>query len=103
MGPVKQWVDQQVNEPLTVTVYPGADGGFTMYEDDGRTFDYRRGEWMGVEMTWRDSARSLSLRLARGSRMRLPSPRPVEARVIDGGARTITFHGKPMTVTLSRL
>jgi alpha-glucosidase/alpha-D-xyloside xylohydrolase len=102
LGPVKQWVDQQVDGPLTVTVYPGADGVFTTYEDDGRTFAYRKGEWMGLETTWRDSSRTLSLRLARGSRMRPPSPRRIVVRAIDGQERTIMFAGKPIEVTLPR-
>ena len=53
----------------------------TIYEDDGKTFDYRKGEWMGIEMAWRDAARTLTLRLARGSRMLPPTPRPIEVRL----------------------
>ena len=42
MGPVKQYTGEQVDGPLTVHVYPGADGAFLLYEDDGQSFDYRR-------------------------------------------------------------
>lgn len=38
MGPIKQYVDEPVDAPLSVTIYPGADGAFELYEDDGRTF-----------------------------------------------------------------
>jgi hypothetical protein len=57
---------------------------------------------MGLETTWRDSSRTLSLRLARGSRMRPPSPRRIVVRAIDGQERTIMFAGKPIEVTLPR-
>ena len=67
LGPVKQYVDEPVDGPLSIVVYPGADGAFTLYEDDGKTFDYRRGEWMRIVMSWNDAARRLSLRLAPGS------------------------------------
>jgi hypothetical protein len=40
-----------------------------LYEDDGKTFDFRRGEWMGTRLTWDDKSRSLSIALAKGSRM----------------------------------
>jgi len=40
----------EVDEPLALTVYPGADGSFNLYEDDGASFNYRRGEWTGIEM-----------------------------------------------------
>jgi alpha-glucosidase/alpha-D-xyloside xylohydrolase len=102
-GPIKEWVEQAVDVPLTVTVYPGADGSFTLYEDDGRTFAYRKGEWMGLEMTWRNRDGVLTLRLARGSRMRSPSPRRLDVRIAGSdGARAITFSGKPIDVKLSR-
>src|SRR5688500_1210882 len=48
LGPVKEYVEQQVSAPLRVTVYPGADGAFAIYEDDGRSFAYRRGDWMQI-------------------------------------------------------
>ena len=47
MGPVKQYTAEKVDGPLAVTVYPGADGAFLLYEDDGSSFNYRKGEWMG--------------------------------------------------------
>ena len=56
-GPVKQYVDEPVDAPLSVVVYPGADGIFLLYEDDGRSFAYRKGAWMGLEMAWRDRDR----------------------------------------------
>ena len=50
MGPVKQYTSEKVDGPLTVTVYPGANGSFLLYEDDGSSFNYRKGEWMGLQM-----------------------------------------------------
>jgi alpha-glucosidase (family GH31 glycosyl hydrolase) len=41
LGPVRQYVAEKVEGPLTLQVYPGANGAFTIYEDDGSTFDYR--------------------------------------------------------------
>jgi len=54
LGPVKQFVSQQVEEPLSISIYPGADASFVLYEDDGRSFNYRIGEWMGIVMEWND-------------------------------------------------
>ena len=101
MGPVKEWVEQSVDGPLSLTIYPGANGAYTLYEDDGRTFNYRRGEWMGVDMTWSDRARRLTLRLARGSRALPPMPRTIEVRIAGTSVtRTRRFEGRPLTVTL---
>ncbi|MBZ5586373.1 MAG: DUF5110 domain-containing protein, partial [Acidobacteriia bacterium] len=97
LGPVKQYADEQVDAPLAVTVYPGADATFLLYEDDGRSFNYRKGEWMGVEMAWNDARRVLSLRLARGSRMLPPLRRNLEVK-LGGARRTLVFEGKPAEV-----
>ncbi len=102
MGPVKQYTDEPVTAPLTLTVYPGADGtSCTLYEDDGQTFDYRKGAWMGIAAQWRDAGRRLTLSLAPGSRMLLPTRRPLEIRVVGRtGARLVTFDGKTIEVKL---
>ena len=55
LGPVKQYADEPIDEPLTLVVYPGADGTSSLYEDDGRSFDYQRGAWMRIAMGWRDA------------------------------------------------
>jgi alpha-glucosidase/alpha-D-xyloside xylohydrolase len=101
LGPVKQYVDESLDGPLTLVVYPGADGASSVYEDDGRTFAYRNGDWMRIEMTWRDSDRRLSLRLARGSPMRPPLERTIVVRAAgESKTRTVAFAGRPVEVRL---
>ena len=101
LGPVKQYSEEPVDGPLSVIVYAGADGAFTLYEDDGRTFAHREGERMRVEMTWREAARRLTLSLAPGSRMRPPASRPVEVRVAgETTTRAVVFDGRPLDVEM---
>jgi alpha-glucosidase (family GH31 glycosyl hydrolase) len=100
-GPVKQYVDEPVDEPLSLVVYPGADGAFTVYEDDGRTFNYRRGEWMGMDARWEDTARRLTLRLAPGSRMLPPLRREIDVRVAgEESSHRVVFAGRPVVLML---
>ena len=100
-GPVKQYVDERVDAPLSVVVYPGANGVFSLYQDDGRTFEYRKGAWMRTELSWNDATRVLSIRLAPGSRMLPPAQRPIEVRVAgETSTRSIVFAGKPVDVKL---
>jgi alpha-glucosidase (family GH31 glycosyl hydrolase) len=101
LGPVRQYSDEPVDGPLTLVVYPGADGSASLYEDDGKTFEYRKGEWMRIEMGWRDRERRLSLGLARGSRMRAPAKRRIEVRLAGQRAtRALVFEGRPVEVRL---
>jgi alpha-glucosidase/alpha-D-xyloside xylohydrolase len=74
MGPVMQYTDEIADPPLEITVYSGADGAFDIYEDDGRSFEYKRGEWTGISLKWVDATRQLTASLTPGSR------RPAKAR-----------------------
>ena len=100
-GPVKQYVDEVVDEPLTLVIYSGADGSSTWYEDDGRSFAYRTGAWMKVTMTWRDTARRLTLELAPGARMLPPAQRQLVVRVAgETATTTVTFEGRRLEIDL---
>jgi alpha-glucosidase/alpha-D-xyloside xylohydrolase len=100
-GPVRQYVDELNDEPITITVYPGADGSSSLYEDDGKSFDYRRGAYMRMRMTWRDRERRLSLALEPGSRMLGVAPRRFEVRVAGTNvAKSVQFSGRPVDVRL---
>ena len=101
MGPVKQYVDEVVAGPLRLVVFPGADGTTSVYEDDGRSFDYREGQFMRIAVTWRDAGRRLTLTLTPGSRMLPPGSRDIEV-VLAGqtAGKPVTFRGKPVEVRL---
>jgi alpha-glucosidase (family GH31 glycosyl hydrolase) len=98
LGPVKQFSAEKIDEPLTISIYPGADASFLLYEDDGTSFEYRQGEWMGTQMAWDDTRKILGLRLAPGSRMSSPKSRAIKVQ-LAGVARNITFDGKPVEVS----
>lgn len=95
LGPVKQYAEEKMDGPTDLGIYTGADGRFLLYEDDGRSFNYRRGQWMGIQMIWNDGARTLQLSLAPGSS--LLGVRHFRAKA-DGVERAIDFQGRPVTV-----
>ncbi|HEX4486470.1 MAG TPA: TIM-barrel domain-containing protein [Terriglobales bacterium] len=97
LGPVKQYVEEKVEEPLSLSIYPGADGAFLLYEDDGKSFNYRRGEWMGTKLSWDDNRRVLTLKLAEGSRMLAPMRRKIEVKLVEN-FQTVEFAGRPVEV-----
>ncbi len=97
-GPVKQFTGEIVEEPLSVSIYPGADNSFLLYEDDGSSFNYRKGEWMGIQMAWNDARRILSLHLEPGSRVLSPASRAIVVQVA-GATRNVTFNGRPIQVS----
>jgi hypothetical protein len=99
MQPVKQYTAEQVDGPITLQVYSGANGAFTLYQDDGSTFNYRNGEWMGIEMSWNDRRHRLNLRLADKSRMLPWLSRKIEIHLqAEKTSRLIVFNGPPLEV-----
>jgi alpha-glucosidase (family GH31 glycosyl hydrolase) len=97
LGPARQFSGEKIDKPLVLTIYPGADASFLLYEDDGRSFNYRQGEWMGIEMTWTEAERKFSLRLAPGSRMLSPTSRAITVKLANV-QRNIEFKGQPIEV-----
>jgi alpha-glucosidase/alpha-D-xyloside xylohydrolase len=99
LDPVRQYVDEAVDGHLTLLIYPGADAAGSLYDDDGKTFNYRKGEWTRVEWSWRDRERRLLVRLAPGSRMLPRARRPIEMRVAgEQTTRRAAFDGSPIEV-----
>ena len=99
LGPIKQFTNEKVEAPLALQIYPGADGSFLLYEDDGLSFDYRKGQWMGIQAGWNDRERRLTLRLAAGSRMLPPQRREIEVRLASvKTGRPVVFTGKPLAI-----
>jgi alpha-glucosidase/alpha-D-xyloside xylohydrolase len=96
-GPVKQYTEEKVDAPLTVTIYPGADGSFQHYEDAGNGFAYKKGEWMGLDLAWTDARKTLSVRLARGSK--LLGKRELEIKM-GKATKQATFDGRVIQVKL---
>ena len=63
LDPVRQFTAQSISEPTTLRVFPGGDGDFTLYDDDGQSLGYRDGSdprisWISVR--WDDRARTLT-------------------------------------------
>jgi alpha-glucosidase/alpha-D-xyloside xylohydrolase len=101
IGPPRQSTTEPADGPLTMTVFPGADSVSFLYQDDGESFGFRNGEFVRIEMQWEDTARRLAIRLASGARMLRANPITLSIKVVDSNqARTVTFKGDPLSVTL---
>jgi alpha-glucosidase/alpha-D-xyloside xylohydrolase len=64
LDPVRQYTGERVTEPTTLRVYPGANGTFTLYDDDGQTLGYRDGSdpaTVWLRMNWDEANRRLVL------------------------------------------
>ena len=66
MGPFLQYTDEKKPDPLEIRVYPGADGDFTLYEDEGDGYGYEKGERAEIPFRWDEGRRTLLIGARKG-------------------------------------
>ena len=67
VGPEMEWSDEKPADNLLLVIYAGADASFTLYEDDGLTYAYEKGEYSRIPLSWDDAARTLTVGDREGS------------------------------------
>ncbi len=61
MGPFLQYASEKPADPIELRIYPGADGSFTLYEDENDNYNYEKGIYATIQFTWDDINRILNI------------------------------------------
>ncbi len=64
-GPDVQYATAKA-DPIELRIYPGADGHFVLYEDEGDNYDYEHGKYATIPISWDDSRHMLDIGKRRG-------------------------------------
>ena len=94
----------QATDPIELRVYPGADGDFTLYEDEGDSYRYEQGAHATTAIHWDDTHRTLTLAARNGSYKGMPAEHTfnviivVEGHGVGGGVtakadKTVHYSG----------
>jgi alpha-D-xyloside xylohydrolase len=59
MGPFLQYTAQKPADPIELRIYPGADGKFELYEDEGDNYNYEKGKYAIIPFSWNDKTKTL--------------------------------------------
>jgi alpha-glucosidase/alpha-D-xyloside xylohydrolase len=97
VDPVRQYVEQPVTEPTTLKIYSGADGEFTMYDDDGNSQDYMQNKGTWTKLSWDDGAKKLTISAAPPSGVTNESTasREFQVEMLPAGAvKKLTYNGR---------
>lgn len=62
-----QYVSQKPDEPMKIYVYPGADAEFTLYEDDGDSYDFETGAFVTTAFFWNEQRHVLEIKSQKGN------------------------------------
>ncbi len=100
--PVRQYMAQPVTEPTTLKVYSGANGEFTMYEDDGNSQNYLQNKGTWTKLSWDDGAKKLTISAAppAGVTNESTASREFKVEMLPAGTvKTVTYNGRQAEVT----
>ena len=96
-GDVVESTKQQQND-LTIQVYPGANGEFELYEDEGINYNYEKGEYTVVRFSWNDTKLTLTIDKRQGEYKGMATSRNFNVVLSDGTSKSITYKGGKINV-----
>ncbi len=100
VDPVRQYTDEKVAEPTTLKVYRGANGQFTLYEDDGISLDYLLNKASWTRLNWNDGARRLTIEPgAPAGAPAVRASRSFKVQLLpEGTTKTVEYKGQKVEV-----
>jgi len=109
LGPVVQYAMEKTADPIELRVYPGADGKFTLYEDEGDGYSYEKNVFATIPFEWNEARQSLTVGKRTGKFPGMLKERTFHVVFVSPGHGTgmweaatdavIHYTGKAVTVT----
>lgn len=100
LGPDMQYSNEKPWDLITLNVYPGANGEFVLYEDEGDNYNYLEGKYSEIPMKWNDRSRSLTIEARKGEFDGMLKNRVFRVTTPDGKSKDVTYNGKKTTVKM---
>jgi len=109
-GPAIQSTSEQAKGPVTLNVYTGANGKFSLYEDDGVSRQYLKGQYSRIPLSYDEAAKSLTIGRRQGSWPGMMAKRTIRIRWIrpgrlldlDAADQVVTYRGAHITIRAPR-
>lgn len=104
MGPDMEYSNEKPLQEINLMVYGGSDGSFAIYEDDGERYDYEKGWYNVIPISYDDATATLSVG---ESALKMPFTTKDKCFNVtyvtpSGTSRTsFTYTGEPLAVCLS--
>ena len=100
MGPEMQYVGEKSWDNLELRVYPGADGEFVLYEDEGDGYNYEKGAYTTISIKWNDRTQTLTIGDRQGQYKDMLQQRRFTVVTPDGKQQAVEYTGKIQSVKL---
>ena len=66
MGPEKEWSTEKPEDPMELRIYRGANGDFTLYEDENDGYNYEKGAYATIQFHWDETKQTLTIAERKG-------------------------------------
>ncbi len=110
-GPEMEWSDEKPAELINLYIYAGQDGSFQLYEDEGTNYNYEKGKYATIDITYDDATRTVSFGARKGQFAGMlknrrfnvvlvtkDSPRALDLDSPEG--KIVSYTGKATTISL---
>ena len=100
LAPEMQYVGEKAWDQLEIRVYPGADGSFLLYEDEGDSYNYEKGAYATIAFQWNNATRTLTIGAQQGSYPGMLKARQFTIALPDGTTKTVDYTGQQIDISL---
>ena len=109
MGPDVQYASEKPDDPIELRVYRGADGTFTLYEDENDGYNYEKGAYATIPIHWNEALQTLTIGEQKGSFPGMLKSRTFQVVFVsenhgvgiddtEGAAKTVRYAGQSVSV-----
>ena len=98
IGPKVQYATEKNWDNLELRVYEGADGEFTLYEDENDNYNYEKGIYSTITFTWNDAKNVLTISDRKGEFPGMLLERKFNIVLVGKTNKVVDFKGKKVTV-----
>ena len=104
IGPDVQYSTEKPWDDLEILVYAGADGKFTLYEDEFDNYNYEKGAYSTIDFTYNNKSRQFTVEARKGEYDGMIKERTFRVVLIKNGnrydAKTVNYSGKRVKISL---
>ena len=98
LGPEMQYVGEKAWDNLELRVYPGADGRFVLYEDEGDNYNYEKGAYSTITLQWNDKKHTLTIGARKGEYPGMLQTRTFTVVWPDGTTKIVNYQGQEINI-----
>jgi alpha-D-xyloside xylohydrolase len=111
LAAVQQFTDQHKADTLEIRIFPGVSGKFTLYEDEGDSYNYEHGAYSTIDLIWNDRLNSLTISDRKGSFSGMLKDRVFKLAVVKSHTNVgseaasvyqhVSYHGKQIRTIIN--